>query len=220
MTALDACVETLTGTERHPGYDPKLRLTTELGKLGATDLRAACQKRRVQLAVGVPTLKWRAELERVRDRAVDAYMQVQEAGDNPDADKRVQASGAALGSYHECVERAEAMARAPEADKKATVNGPFGPVTATGLAKACKGEITSAQATLDTALAAQKLQQFLGSCKADEVEVAKREGMPNRIESLGTGRVFVYEPKDKKSKGHRYAFDANGARADEAALKR
>jgi len=219
MPVLDVCIEGLTGTEKHPGYDGKARFGTDLGKLTAIELRAACLKRRAELASTMPMLKWRAQLEQVRDRAVDAYMQVEEARSNADIDKRVQKSGAALGGYRECVERAESMARAPDADKKATVNGPFGPVTALGLAKACRAEITSAEAALKAALDAAKLEQFLASCKADEVEVTRREGMPTRIESLGTGRIFVYEGKAKQ-KARRFAFDANGARVEEAALKR
>jgi hypothetical protein len=220
FSALDVCVETLTGTERHPGFDGGRHFATVLGRVTASEFRTACAKKRTELAATVPTLKWRAQLEKIRDRAVEAYMQVEEARNDSDADKRVEASGVALGSYRECVERAEALARAPDADRKVTVNGPFGPVTALGLAKACKSEIANTQALLNAGLAARKLKQFLQSCKGDEVEVAKREGLPNRIERVGSGRVFIYERAGKKAKARRYAFDASGARVDEAVLKR
>ncbi|MBN1959875.1 MAG: hypothetical protein JW841_02920 [Deltaproteobacteria bacterium] len=219
ITVLDICNEALTGTERHPGYKAKEKFATVLGKVTAVKLRSACEKHRLEIASTIPKLTWLAEVEHIRDRAVEAYMQVEEASSNPDPNKRVSASGAALGSYRECVERAEAMAKAPDADKKATVNGPFGPVTVLGLANACKDEIANAKATLDAAIAAQKFAHFLESCKSDESAVAQREGMPSRIESLGTGRVFIYLPANKKEKAKRFAFNANGARVDEAALR-
>jgi len=215
---LAACIEGLTDTEKRPGYDAAAKFDSGLGKLGAKALRDACVVKQRELEQLEPGVAWRAELEDTARRAQQATEQLGRAKGSTGVEARLADAGAALGGLNECVERGEALSSRPGADKKASVASPFGPVTAVALVKACKAQLPVAQAALEAVLASQKVERFVTSCKGDEGGVAAREGVPSRIEPVGSGRVFVYEPKDKRGKVKRFAFDAEGRRVEEIIL--
>ena len=209
------CKEALAGTEKHPGYDADRDFESPFGKLDARGLRDRCLSEKKRLDGEVVGLKWRARLEEARDRAQEAKTNLDTSGDG-EAPARVKLAGEALGGFRECVERAEHLPKEPGADKKLTVVSPFGKVTAQALAKACSGQISPASKALDSALAAQKLADFLKTCKGDELEVAKREGMPTKVDAKGGGRIFAYGSGKKE---RRFAFDGAGKRVEEKLLK-
>src|SRR5262249_10618703 len=108
------------------------------------------------------------------------------------------------------------------ADAKAEVTSPFGNVTRKKLATECNTAVGKTQKELDVAIEGKKLEDFMASTKGDEKEVAKREGLPSRVEIKGAGRVFVYTAKavkGKKPEEKRIAFNAAGQRVTEDQLK-
>ncbi len=219
MPVLEVCQEALAHTEKNPGFDKTRKFTSPLGNLTATELRSACGKERGRLTARVPGLKWRVRFEEVGSRAQDAMEQLDKAKSASTAKSRVKMVSGALGGLKECSERAEVLPREAGADRRLAINSPFGQVTASGLQKACKKQVGAASQALDDALAAQKLEDFINNCKGDEAEVARREGMPTRVENKKGGRIFVYEPpKKKRGEKKRFAFDKSGKRVEERTL--
>src|SRR5690606_13286822 len=159
------------------------------GDKPALGLKKACEDERRALAAKIPGLKWRVRLEQAVARAVEAQGQLDKAESASSVDKQVELLGASLGGFKECVERAEALPKEPGADKKLSVTSALGSLSASGLAKLCKGRVPQADKALAKAYDAQKLEAFIKTCQGDEGEVARREGMPTRVESLKNGRV-------------------------------
>ncbi len=213
LPVLDVCRELLSGTEKHPGFDKGRTFETPLGKKNALELRDACGKKKKTFEDSLPKLRWRVRLEEARNRAVEANEKLTSAAVLGDPNAQVEGISTALGGLRECVDRAQALGKDSSADKKLVVKSALGDVNASGLEKACKKLVPSAEKALDKALAAQKLQGFIETCQGDEVEVARREGIPSKVEARGQGgRVFVYESGKKKK---RFAFDGLGKRVDE-----
>jgi hypothetical protein len=107
----------------------------------------------------------------------------------------------------------------PGADAKFKIQSAVGVLDVKGIGKACDTLRAEAQALADKALADRATEKFVKNCKADEVEVARREGVPKNIIRIGPGRVFMYEVQvGKKKEMRRYAFDGQGKRIDEKIL--
>jgi hypothetical protein len=214
MPILDVCKEVLTVGLKSPGFDGKSSFETPLGKVTVPQLIPACVKEHDKLQVGLVSLGWRARLEELAKRVDEAVAQMDKAA-KLEAPDRIEIMGGVLGSLAECTERAQSLPTQPGADKKLklkTVKGTYG---VTDMGKACGKLRGEAQAMADKAVAEKKLGEFLKDCKGDEIEVARREGMPEKIEESGGGRIFVYGGKGKKK---RFAFDAAGKRVDEKLL--
>jgi hypothetical protein len=182
------------------------------GKLRAPELRTACGKELATQRARQATVAWQGRLEDARDRANAAVQALTQASAAAPAQTQVDFLGEALGGFAECADAVEALGRAKEADRKLKVASGLGTLTAADLAKACKRAQAQTQARLPAAAEALKREQFLATCHADAVSVVQREGLPQKVEPVGKGRVFVYA-------GKRIAFDASGHRTEEALLR-
>ncbi len=221
---MSTCQGALPNIDRRPGFDPEAEFATPLGKLYAVKIPASCAAEREKLQASITPLRWKAQLEKVRDRAAQAQSDVTAAKSSPTAAQRVQLLSTAMGGLKECNERADALASGVGADPKLEIGSPFGQVTRKKLASECAAALTRAQKDLDDAITAKKLEDFIAGAKGDEKEVARREGIPTRIETKGSGRIFVYAPagkavKGKKPEDKRIAFNAQGQRVAEAMLQ-
>lgn len=223
MPVLESCAVVLPTTRRHPGFDPERQFETPLGKHYTYDLAKACSAEREKLDQSLNGIRWRIELEKVRDRAAEADAKLKGSSSAKNADERLALVSASIGGFQECMERSDAIANAPGADAKLEIASPFGPVSRRTLASACKAQLALARKAVDKATAAKQLEEFIAGTRGDEKEVAEREGVPTRVEKLGSGRVFVYviPGKSKKSKGEekRFAFDGRGKRVAEELLR-
>ncbi|MEE8409020.1 MAG: hypothetical protein V3T05_05405 [Myxococcota bacterium] len=218
----EVCTEAMASARKSPGYDAAAVFKTPLGKMPAAKLGLACAAERARRAKTLESLKWRIELEDLRDRVNDAATAMSLAKVASDGATRAEKISIAIGGYQECSERIEPLGYRPGADKNLKVDSTHGKLTLRGFAKICAAQIKQAQKSLEQALADQELETFIATCKADEVEVARRQGMPTRVEEVGSGRVFVYVSKSKRksrSKAKRFAFNAAGKRVDEKALR-
>lgn len=222
LPVLERCDRELEGTEKHPGFQAQVDFETPLGRHTAVEMQFVCKKERRNLEERLPLVRWQIQLETVRDRAQLSFEQLSKARSAPTAKERVELASAALGGLKECHERGGSITTMPGADAKLEVQSPFGRVTRAVLVDKCAAKQKEAEKQLAQHQAEKALEDFITACKADEREVAKREGMPTRVETLGTGRVFVYAPPKlgkAKMPERRFAFDAKGARTTEDALR-
>lgn len=222
IPVLTKCESALPSIEKKPGFDAEAQFDTPMGKLYAVQIQKSCAQQREKLQPTVVPLKWKAQLEKVRDRASEADVRAKSAKSLATAGERVTALSTAMGGFRECNERAESMATGAGADAKAEVESPFGKVTRKKLSSECSAALGRTQKELDVAIADKKLEDFVTAAQGDEKEVAKREGMPTRVESKGSGRVFVYEvkaTKGKKAETKRFPFNQAGQRVAEDALQ-
>ncbi len=220
LPVFDACVETLRESDKNPGYDGSAVFTTLLGKVPAAKLSGLCASEKLKRAGTLVGLRWRIRFEALRDRVADAQTERERAKAAASNDERAKRLGTAVGGFTECSERAESILKEEGADKKLKVNTPFGSQTLAALAKSCQQAVKAANDELAKALADKALDDFVASCKGDEAEVARRHGIPSRIEERIGGRIFVFETtRGKKKQQSRFAFDAAGKRTDEKALK-
>lgn len=224
INGLTTCQGALPQIDRRPGFDPEAEFTTPLGKLYAVQIPKACGTERERLQGTLTALRWKAQLEKVRDRAAQAQSDVGAARNAPTAAQRVTLLSTAMGGLKECSERADALASGVGADPKLEIGSPFGQVTRKKLASECLSALGRAQKDLDDAITAKKLEDFIAAAKADEKEVARREGIPTRIEQKGGGRIFIYAStakaaKGKKAEDKRIAFNAQGQRVAESMLQ-
>ncbi len=215
LPVLAVCIETLDQTEKHPGYDATTTFATALGKLAAPRLREACVNEKAKRAQSLVALQWRTKVEELRDRMAQADEDLDKARLDGPPEPRLQLLATALGGYTECVERAEALATTVGNDKNLKVKTAAGDVNLAALKKACSNGLAASHKEREQVERQKALDQFVGTCRADETEVARREGVPARIEKRAGGRVFVY---DVKGKSKRFAFTAEGKRTDEKNL--
>ena len=221
IPVLTKCESALPSIDKKPGFDPEAQFDGPMGKLYAVQIQKSCGTQREKLQPTVVPLKWKAQLEKVRDRAAEADARAKSAKSLASAGERVTALSTAMGGFRECSERADSMANGAGADARAEVDSPFGKVTRKKLASECTAALGRTQKDLDAAIADKKLQDFIAAAQGDEKEVATREGMPTRIETKGTGRVFVYEikaTKGKKAETKRIPFNQAGQRVAEDTL--
>jgi hypothetical protein len=224
IDGLAKCQGALPAVEKQPGFDPEKQFDTAIGKLYAVQIPKECGTYREKLQHETTPLQWKAALEKVRDRAAQAASQVAAGKAAATATERVQLLSTAMGGYRECSERAESLMNGAGSDPKLEITSPFGMVTRKKLGAECATALSKTQKDLDTAIADKRLEDFIATAKGDEKEVAKREGMPTRIDVKGAGRVFIYQsaakaPKGKKADEKRFAFNAAGQRVTEDALK-
>ena len=222
INGMSQCQGALPQIDRRPGFDANAEFDTPLGKLYAVQITKACATEREKLQATITPLRWKAQLEKVRDRAAQAQADVSAAKNAPTAAQRVQLLSTAMGGLKECSERADGLASSVGADPKLEVGSPFGQVNRKKLQTECAAALTRAQKDLDEAIVAKKLEDFIATAKGDEKEVARREGIPARIESKGGGRIFIYTAKaakGKKAEDKRIAFNAQGQRVAEAMLQ-
>ncbi|OGQ87455.1 MAG: hypothetical protein A2289_26660 [Deltaproteobacteria bacterium RIFOXYA12_FULL_58_15] len=206
--------------EESPGYDATAVFTTAFGKVAAGALAEKCGTERVRRAQSMTGLKWRIQLEELRDRVGDAHTEFERAKVVQEVAERVGKLGSAIGGYTECIERSEGLVTAQGYDKNLKVKTAFGEQTLAALAKSCQTQLKSAGKELDKAMADKKLEDFVRTCKADEIEVVRRRGLPTRIEDRVGGRIFVFDTSGKqREKDKRFAFDDKGNRVDEKTLK-
>jgi len=191
--------------------------TTPLGKLTAPKLREACTVEKSKRSTTLTPLGWRVRVEELRDRVVQAQTELEHAKGAADPKARLSALAVAAGGFTECVERAEALAGDTAADKNAKVKLGKADLTLQGVRKLCEGAGAEVRKETDKATADQELTSFMASLRSDELEVARREGRPSRVENRGGGRVFIYDAKGK-AKAKRFAFNAEGHRVDEKSL--
>ncbi len=215
LPILDVCMETVERSQSSPGFDAKTTFATALGKLAAGRLKQACQSEMERRSRALVGLRWRSRLEELRDRVGAASAELGQAKAAAAVEPRAKHLGVALGGYSECVERAQALAGEEGADKRLKVKTAHGNLDVKGMERTCQAQLKELQKELARAGAARALEEFVAGCKGDEIEVARRRGVPARLESLGDGRVFVYEG----GRGQRFAFDADGKRLDEKAFK-
>lgn len=208
--ALRDCAERLKGAEKRPGADPRARRKTPLGNLDVVAMQRACQAEMNKLRVRMPAIEWQIELEAVQARAAKAQAAIDDRSGA--AKDRVTRISRALGSFDECREAAEALDAKPGADERLTLDGSFGKVNRRGLIAACANAKTEGLEALKKARAEADLDAFVAGAKGDEKTVARRDGLPDRIEKKGDGRVFIYE-RGKSEK--RIAFDGQGRRVVE-----
>ncbi len=222
INGMSQCQNALPQIDRRPGFDPEAEFATPLGKLYAVQIPKACASEREKLQASITPLRWKAQFEKVRDRAAQAQADVGAAKNAPTAAQRVQLLSTAMGGLKECSERADGLASSVGADPKLEIGSPFGQVNRKKLQSECATALTRAQKDLDEAINAKKVEDFIATAKGDEKEVARREGIPTRIESKGGGRVFIYAvkaTKGKKAEDKRIAFNAQGQRVAEAMLQ-
>ncbi len=222
INGMSQCQGALPNIDRRPGFDANAEFDTPLGKLYAVQITKACATEREKLQATITALRWKAQLEKVRDRAAQAQSEVGAAKNAPTAAQRVQLLSTAMGGLKECSDRADGLASSVGADAKLEIGSPFGQVNRKKLQSECASALTRAQKDLDEAIVAKKLEDFIATAKGDEKEVARREGIPARIESKGGGRIFVYTAKaakGKKAEDKRIAFNAQGQRVAEAMLQ-
>jgi hypothetical protein len=214
----------LPSVDKQPGFDAEAQFDTAIGKLYAVQISKECGTYRERLQHDVIPMQWRASLEKVRDRAAQAASQVSAGKAAATATERVQLLSTAMGGFRECHERADSLMNGAGSDPKLEVTSPFGMVTRKKLSTECSAALGKAQKDLDAAITDKRLEDFIATAKGDEKEVAKREGMPTRIDVKGAGRIFIYmsaakAPKGKKADEKRFAFNAAGQRVTEDALK-
>lgn len=217
---LDVCIEAAGAAKSDPGYDPAAMFTTAWGKLAAQNLQDACKKERNKLEENKIGIAWRMDFEKMRERVAEAKVQSDKAKNDKTVAEKIENLNRAMGGWRECSERTAAMVKQPGADAKMRVTTVLGDHTAQSLEKACLEQAKLSQQNLDGALAAQKVEDFAKSCRADEAEVVRREGLPTRIEPYANARVFVYEIKGAKGKTNikRFAFDGKGKRIEEKSI--
>jgi hypothetical protein len=214
-------LETLESAEKSPGYDATAVFNTALGKRPAAKLKRACSAEHAKRAKGLVGIEWRVRLESLRDRVDEAQADVGQAAAAKEIGKKLKLIGSAIGGYTECTERIDPLGKEPGADKNLKVKSAHGDLNLRGFAKVCSKQLDQAKKALDQAMKQKEHEAFLETCRADEKAVAKRQGMPSRIEEVGSGRVFVYESKSRrKTKSKRFAFSADGRRVDEKTLRR
>lgn len=216
---LEVCHEILKAGKKSPGYDAKAFFRTPLGKLTVDKLIDACAAEKDRMVAEINTLKWRERVEALRDRIDESQQQLDEAKKLTKPDEQLSLLSKALGGLQECIERAAALPKEPGQDTKFKVNSSQGRIDIYGIQKACAAMKTETEKAVDGALEAQALLKFIASCRGDEIEVARREGMPQQVEQLTGGRIFVYISKSaRKKEVRRVAFDPTGKRVSEKLL--
>ncbi len=214
---LDVCQEALSAGQKSPGYDPKASFVTPLGKLNASKLIQACGKEVKRLRGQNASLRWKSRVEKLRDRLDSANKELAEADRVKSPEERIKIVSGIVGSLEECVDRADSLPKDKAAQKRYKVASYAGKMDVIGLKKTCEALKVSALKVVAAALEQKRLNKFLRGCKGDESSVAKRDGVPSKIENFADGRVFIYSaPKGKKAK--RIAFDAKGKRVSESVL--
>lgn len=216
LPKLRDCASQLENAEKLPGAAPKMKQKTTFGELQVTGLKRACDVEMRKQRSRLPAIDWQIKLEATAARAREAERTINANRQPGPAKPRIDAIGRALGSFEECVEAAEALEGQPGASETLLVPGPERPVTRKGLITACTQAKSVANTVLEAARADLELQTFIEKAKGDERAVAKRDGLPTQVESIGTGRVFVYR---KGGKEKRIAFDAEGRRVSESSLR-
>jgi hypothetical protein len=219
LATLNSCRASVHQLMQSPGADPNRKFDlAPLGTVTVPALAETCQREAAKIGEAMPGLTWRIEFENARDRANQAQS-ARQAGSHADsAKKQVELYREALGGLHECVERVAALRRNPKVPANLKVKSAYGEVNLAGLEKNCGQEVKTIESLLATAQQAEKLEEFIATCRGDEIEVARREGMPTRVDALANGRVFVYtSTRGSKKKGseRRFAFDSSGRRTME-----
>jgi hypothetical protein len=219
LPVLSRCVDDLNAGDKRPGYDATAVFTTSLGKVPAGRLAQLCSAERVRRSQSMVGLRWQIRLEALRDRVAEAQAAFEQGKAARDPAKKTKRISTAVVGYTECTERYEALATAEGANKSLKVKTAFGDLTLRGLARACQNQLKLAQKDLERATADEALDDFIKTCRGDEIEVVRRRGIPTRVEKRTGGRIFVYEPAGrKKAKAKRFAFDKRGKRIDEKIL--
>ena len=215
---LEACIELVDGSGHNPGFDITAQFDSAFGKLSANALGKACSKELQRIKGRLRQLEWQNRLEALRDRADAAATLLDKVSSANSPHTQADMLSEALGGFQECTERGDALTKQQAFDHKYKVqSSAFGRLGVTDLQKACKKAHGRADERLQLALAAARQEDFVASCHGDEAEVARREGIPPKIDPVGThGRIFIYGAGAKQ---HRFAFDADGKRVQEEALR-
>ena len=211
---LTQCEANTQLTTQLPGYDPKLEFDTPLGKLTATALVAKCSSEAARLHAAAPGLHWQSMAADLPGRLVDIRKRIDEAFRAEEPGRSAEAWSAALGGLQECLARSQELMGSAGANKQAQFTTVWGALSMPAIAQRCGDEKAKAETNLATALKKSQAQSFLVSCHGDEVEVARREGVPTRIEVMPQGRVFIYAPADGKGSSKRFGFGKDGRRVD------
>ena len=219
MVIFDVCKEVLVAGKKSAGYNGKAIFETPLGKLTAPKLNEACRKERSKLREAKKGFSWQVRVEALRDRLNDSHKQLKQAAELESADERITLLSAAMGGLQECSERATTLPKERGADHGFKVQSIRGKLNVSGLGKACDKMRQEALVAADLAIADKQLDEFIKTCNGDEVEVARRERLPAKIERIGKGRVFIYTATVKgRRTTRRFAFDEKGKRVDEKLL--
>ncbi len=214
VLTLRECSERLKGAEKLPGASPGARRKTPLGNLDVVGMQRACQAEMNKQRTRMPAIEWQIALEAIEARAGKALTAIEDRSGA--AKDRIQRISRALGSFDECREAAEALDAKPGANERLTLKGPFGKVSRRGLIAACEKAKKDGTRALSEARSQADLDAFIAKAQGDEKAVAERDGMPDRIEKNGDGRVFIYGT-GKSAK--RIAFDGKGRRVVETPKK-
>lgn len=201
-------------TSQLPGYDPKLDFETPWGKLTASELVAKCSSEAARLHAAAPGLHWQTMAAELPQRLTEVRKRIDEAFRAEEPGRSAEAWSGALGGLQECLARSQELLGSAGANKSTAFATPWGELAMPGIAQRCGDEKTKAEKNLAAALKKSQAQSFLTSCHGDEVEVARREGVPTRIDVMPQGRVFVYTAGDGKSPTRRFGFAKDGKRVD------
>jgi hypothetical protein len=207
MPLLAACAEGAPGVIDSPGAE-RWTFDGPFGPLTLSALRRACAKESTKLAPKQATLAWQVRFE----AQVAHYVDLRQAARKADQAPAPTAFGQLAGSFAECRDGTAALLQEPHADRAFRVGQGREAMTAPMLLKACTPAAQDAQVAFKQAQAQAVRADFRSTCHNDEVAVVDREGVPPKVETIGSGRVFVYGPHK------RIAFDAAGQRTEESAL--
>jgi len=216
LNALSACESILDKTARHPGADNRKTFESILGKLNVSQLKQACIAERARLSRALPGLRWRGALEEIGDRVSETKRQMDQAHLAKNPDDRIKRWQGVIGGLKECVEQVRGAVRERGAEKSFAVITGFGKLTAGGMDTECNKQLEPAKKQLTLATLEAELAKFLVTCRGDEVAVARREGIPARIQNVEGGRLFVYQKrvKGRKTTAQTFGFDTTGKRVD------
>lgn len=220
LPVLLMCQDLVESTRKNPGYDANATFTTPWSRVGPTALIAACRDETTRLEATLDGLGWKARVETLSARVDEAHQSVVKAKAEKDIDARLSLLGQASGGLQECVERAESLATEENATSDFKLKNALGRVTLAGMGQGCAAYRTTVSGLVEAARKDKKRQDFIALCQGDEVEVVRRMGIPDFIEKLKSGRIFVYKPQKAKASPRRIAFNAQGQRVDESLLKR
>jgi hypothetical protein len=110
VAILGRCTERLAKTEEHPGFDPRHKFATHMGKTTSAQLRSSCAKVRDNLAKLQPTLRWRMALAELQADVADTRKEIAEARQEEEPVNRADALKDTLDGLRECIERSTGLA--------------------------------------------------------------------------------------------------------------
>lgn len=211
LPLLSACAEAAPGQPQAKGSDTWL-FDSPFGRLNLVAIQKKCAKALADLELRQPILLWQSRLEAAAQHLADAQVTLGGIVATSSADAQLAALGHASGDLSECFEGAHFLQQEPHTEKHFKVATSQGDRDVGQLLKICAQLQKSVQTRMQALRGDADLQKFVQTCHGDEIDVAKREGVPPQIEARSNGRIFVYK------NGKQFAFDSIGRRVDPSVL--